>query len=131
MLEKLSLQWFVSNSNRAEVSSLAGNHHTAFHQHPHSLAGRGESCHMAAPALRNHAGNPLQRPAAAHSRQRCPACLQYHHTPQEGSLEECFGEGNSDHSHEEKTEGESKRAFKVHIKHFAANCWNSQLTRLF
>ena len=64
---------------------------------------------MGEPAVRNHAGSPLQRLAAAHSMRRCPASLKYHHTLQEGSLEECFDEGNSDHSREEKTEEESKR----------------------
>lgn len=84
----------ASSSSRAEPSCLAGSHHTAFPQHPRSQASPGESSHMAEPAGRSHAGNPLQKPAATHSRQRCPAFLQCHHTLQEGSWEECFGEGN-------------------------------------
>lgn len=64
---------------------------------------------MGVPAVRNHAENLLQRPAAAHSMLIYPASLKYHRILQAGSLEECFDEGNSDHSHEEKTrEGRQK-----------------------
>ena len=78
---------------------------------------------MGEPAVRNRAGSLLQMLAAARSTQRCPACLQCHHTLQEGSLEECFDEGNSDHSHEEKTEEESKGNF-----HSALSNTSQQIT---
>lgn len=61
---------------------------------------------MGEPAVRNHAGNPLRRPAAAHSMLKCPASLQYPHILQGESLEECFDEENSGQSHEEKTKEE-------------------------
>lgn len=64
---------------------------------------------MGKPAGRNHAESPLQKPATARSMRRCPASPKYHRTLRAGSLEECFDEGNSDQSHEEKPKEEIKR----------------------